>query len=270
MIHPYGEAPGDLGPLDLPDWQEFMHYLYLPVRIPVAHVTEEQRGRGWPDGAWGDWTEEQELGAYWAVPERLAFLTDVLARVVADARETAPHLSNPLVYVTARRGFATPGNPLNRPGWHCDDFGGRDLNYIWSDAYPTRILRSTYPLPIPADDSASMAKMAEYEQRQERTGVSGMTDRLGRWWIEDAPVGHLLRLTPYVIHDTPVIPEPGGMRSFFKISVSEHRYNLIGNSHNHLLDYDWPMHDRAVVRNQPNGNSDYVIEERGDVASLEA
>ena len=259
MIHPYGEAPVDLGALDLPEWQEFMHYLYLPIRMPGM-------------------VDDPETEDCYALPDRLAFLdlerdaedgftASVFARVMEDVRTGVSdgrweHLSDPYVYVTARRGYATPGNPLNRPGWHCDDFMGRDLNYIWSDAYPTRILRSDKPLPIPADDEVSMAVMQGCADRANgpgRTPISGLP------WIEDAPAGHLLRLTPYVIHDTPEIPAPGGMRSFFKISVSEHRYNLVGNSHNHLLDYDWPMHDRAVVRNQPQGgNSDYVIEEPAD------
>jgi hypothetical protein len=74
------------------------------------------------------------------------------------------------------------------------------------------------------------------------------------------PVGRMLKLNPYVIHDTPMIPAPGGMRSFFKISVSNQRYNLRGNSHNHLFDYEWEMVDREALRNQPVGrNRDYPI-----------
>lgn len=71
------------------------------------------------------------------------------------------------------------------------------------------------------------------------------------------PDSTVLRLDPYVIHDTPLIPAPGGMRSFFKISVSTNRYDLVGNSHNYLFDYAWPMTDRAALRNQPHGNRDY-------------
>lgn len=233
----YGEAPVDLGEFQpLPDWQEFMHYLYLPVRLP-RH----------------EWYDSSRDGCV-NLPERLEFLHDATQRALYDARETASHLDDPYVYVTARRGFATPGNPLNRPGWHCDDFGGSDLNYIWSDRYPTRLLLAPDGLTIPEDDAASMEAFDALAWQAEHTLAPSLT-------IEDAPNGHLLRLSPYVIHDTPVIPEPGGMRSFFKISVSTHRYNLLGNSHNHLLDYDWPMYDRATVRNQPGGNGDYVQEQ---------
>lgn len=239
----YGSAPIDLGPLDL-EWDEFMHYLYLPVRIPARDGSQLDPGRGWPVGVWAEWDDEQELLAEWGLPPRLWFLRDTLKEAVADARRTTQHLADPYVYVTARRGYATPGNPLNRPGWHCDDFGGTDLNYIWSDTYPTRFLRSTKPLTLPEDDQQSMMVMGDFAHVAENMDHPTLS-------VEDGPVGHLLRLDPFVIHDTPIIPAPGGMRSFFKISVSSHRYNLRGNSRNHLLDYDWPMCDRDQLRNQP-------------------
>lgn len=253
----YGEAPVDLGPLNLPGWHEFMHYLYLPVRMPLSDtqspggldVGKVRRGASMGFLATGG-HERMYFPRF--LPERLRFLERAIWAAFEDAWSLG--FGDPYIYVTARRGFATPGNPLNRPGWHCDDFGGTDLNYIWADRWPTRILRSDDPLNISDDDAESMSDMDLIATVAANGGYDGDPR------IVDAPVGHLLRLSPYVIHDTPVIPAPGGMRSFFKISVSTHRYNLIGNSHNHLLDYDWPMHDRAAVRNQPGGNADYVKE----------
>lgn len=237
MSH-YGEGPVVIAAFDLPEWQEFMHYLYLPVRIPF-------RDSGGKRGLW--------------LPERLSFLHNPVGWAVRDAITIAEHLEDPYVYVTARRGFATPGNPLNRPGWHCDDFGGTDLNYIWSDAYPTRVMTALPGIiQLSSDDGESMIQMenlAQYAERN-RAGYDSWTmppDPVVR--TAQMPVNTLLRLTPHVIHDTPVIPPPGGMRSFFKISVSSHRYDLIGNSHNHLLDYDWPMTSRVEMRNRPDGGN---------------
>lgn len=258
----YGDAPVDLGPLNLDVWDEFLHYLYLPVRLPRhdgPHVFDHGVLTGaMLDGA--DWSEEQEAIALWAFPPRLAFLEPVARRVVDDARAAAPHLDDPYVYVTARRGYASPGNPLNRPGWHCDDFGGTDLNYIWSDTYPTRFLLSEDPLQISDDDEQSMVDMAAYAAAPDACKAFRCSCRQ-KLRVVNGPAGHLLRLDPHIIHDTPEIPAPGGMRSFFKISVSSHRYNLRGNSHNHLLNYDWPMYDRGWMRNQPQGgNRDYYEE----------
>ena len=239
--HHYGEAPEEITFTDLDGvWTEFMHYLYLPVRIPYDDITS---------------------GGPFALPPRLEFLMPTIWRVLEDAQEAADHLDDPYVYVTARRGFATPGNPLNRPGWHCDDFGGTDLNYTWCDRYPTRILRATDPLSISESDADSMQDMAWWANLAE-TGTHLDPSNPGLW-IEEVPLNTVMRLTPQVVHDTPLIPDPGGMRSFFKISVSTHRYDLIGNSHNYLLDYDWPMVSRESLRNQPSGsNRDYSGGER--------
>lgn len=248
----YGEPPVSLGPVrlgstpaeaeikDVPAWTEFMHYLYLPVRLPRGDVSVPLNAI---DAACDDIT----------LPPRLEFLREPCYRALDDAIATSPHFANdPYVYVTARRGFASPGNPLNRPGWHCDDFGGTDLNYIWCDVFPTRYLISTTgsDLVVRPDDRQSILDMAS------------LAEMAGHAWtdivIRDVPLGELVRLTPHVIHDTPIIPAPGGMRSFFKISVSTERYDLVGNSHNYELEYDWPMVDRSVLRNQPvGGDRDY-------------
>lgn len=224
--HYYGEAAVDLGDVRL-DWQEFMHYLYLPVKMPRTGFR---------------------------FPERLEFLRHAAGDALVNAA-TDPGLRDPYVYITARRGYATPGNPLNRPGWHCDDFGGEDLNYIWTDVFPTRVLRSEQPLELPEDDEESMRRM---DYIASFTTIGARCPNTPPTWIEEVPLGHLVRLSPLVVHNTPEIPEEGGMRSFLKISVSNHRYNLAGNSHNYLFDYDWPMVDRIEMRNQPADNRDYV------------
>lgn len=222
----YGEAPVMIRQGFTPEWDEFMHYLYLPVIM---------------------------RGGSLRMPVNLYFLRHVVIEALEDHRRVSRE-RHPYVYVSARLGMATPGNPLNRPGWHCDDFGGNDLNYIWSSRYPTRFLEKDGPGKwlISPDDSKSMRDFTDLAENCDRSG--GV--------IRTYPDNSILRLTPHVIHDTPIIPAPGGLRSFFKISISTHRYNLRGNSHNYLFDYNWPMYSRAQVRNQPGGHGDYVQDDQ--------
>lgn len=252
----YGEAPSVVTidgrvKIDLSaQWTEFMHYAYLPVRLPASELTPDDLGGG---------------VAPIRLPERLEFLRPLVKAAIRDAAHSVHHLDDPYVYVTARRGYATPGNPINRPGWHCDDWGGTDLNYIWSDRYGTRLLRAATALAVSDDDVESMRDMTAHAALAEALTLRWHSARQfngnaprPKVWLDHAEPNQLLRLTPYVIHDTPLIPEPGGMRSFLKISVSSHRYDLVGNSHNHLFDYDWPMRDRQALRNQPQlSNRDY-------------
>jgi hypothetical protein len=159
-----------------------------------------------------------------------------------------------------------------KPMWsgNCDDFGGTDLNYIWADKWPTRFVLSDQHLTLPEDDAESMNVMAtlatsaeiETERWDQKRIFNGNAPRPAVW-MEHGDTNRLLRLSPYVIHDTPLIFGAGGMRSFFKISVSTHRYDLVGNSHNYDLAYEWEMHSRQTMRNKPQGgNADYSGETR--------
>lgn len=70
--------------------------------------------------------------------------------------------------------------------------------------------------------------------------------------IYSPPAGNLYALTPSAVHATPIIGNPGCMRQYVKVSLSNERYNLENNSHNYLFDYDWPLHSRDAVRNDPH------------------
>lgn len=135
------------------------------------------------------------------------------------------------VYLTVKRLYGTG----NRGGWHCDGFGTEDINYIWYDNHPTEF----YPfnMELPKDHTRSMEEM----ERE----------------IEDScpfveyPCNTLLRMDQSSIHrvNKKVFT---GLRTFVKISFSNEKYNLKGNAHNYLLDYDWEMVERDVHRNHPS------------------
>lgn len=163
------------------------------------------------------------------LPRRLAFLGPMLSYIVGAERPAG------YVYVSAHRGHATPSDPLNRPGWHADGFGTSDINYVWADRFPTRFAVQPFE-GIPVGHAESIA---EFERQLDPSRIVTYPDRT------------LLCIDPYVVHATPEVPEGGGERGFIKVSVSSQRYNLRGNSHNHLFDYDWPMWTREQVRNSP-------------------
>lgn len=228
MSRTYGARPHPIGHHTI-DWHEMLHYLYLPIKIP----------------AWDQTGSAAEADI--VMPRRLEMLRPLVEAAwddyVSGGHGTRmPAAADTYVYLTVRRGWATPDNPLNRPGWHTDGFGSDDLNYIWADVHPTRYAVQDFELK--ADDVESMRQM-EAQVRPDR--------------IEEGLPEWLYGLDPYVVHATPVIPPPGTMRSFAKISFSPHRYNLLGNSHNHDLAYDWVMHNRTALRNDPYaGERDYV------------
>lgn len=137
------------------------------------------------------------------------------------------------VYLTAKHLFQAPGHSFNRPGYHSDGFMTDDINYIWCDKNPTLFNGSDFKLT--RDHELSMVEMEQQARHYMRYQYSE---------------NELLRLNQYNIHRVAEVTEPG-MRTFFKLSFSDEQYNLIGNSHNYLLDYNWEMKPREISRNDP-------------------
>lgn len=220
----YGAIPEPVA-LFASNFSEFMHYQYLPVAMPG-------------------------VGEF-RIPERLEFLEPMVKKAYLHEAQNYFNIDGGIedryVYLTARFGWASPENPLNRPGWHCDGFGTEDTNYIWWAGAGTRFAFQDFD-SISVDHEHSME---QFESQIDPECVFG-----------NFPSRILYRLNPYVVHATPVVEPPGHMRSFVKISISRHRYNLMGNSHNYLFDYDWKMFPRDAVRNDPHyAEADFVLEE---------
>lgn len=202
----YGKAPTPIGLFDF-QLPEVMYYLYLPVRMDYGELR---------------------------LPGNVRCCEDLIFASLDHAR-IARRREFRYAYLSARKGYATPDNPLNRPGWHADGFGSEDLNFVWWRGPGTRFAEQDFHF-ISSDHHASLGQF----ERQVRT------DR-----IVNYPEGGLYALDRYVVHATPIIKPPGCMRQYVKVSLSEHRYALADNSHNYLFDYDWPVTPREEVRNDP-------------------
>lgn len=137
------------------------------------------------------------------------------------------------IYITAKVLYQMPNCSFNRTGYHSDGFLTDDINYTWCDKYPTIFNNSDFNLTL--DDSISMIEMEQQAKIENEINFSE---------------NFLLRLNQYNIHKVANIKE-GCIRSFLKISISNDKYDLIGNSHNYLLDYNWPLKKRKSDRNIP-------------------
>lgn len=140
---------------------------------------------------------------------------------------------NSYVYLTAKFLYQMPNCSFNRMGWHSDGFLTDDINYVWCDKYPTIFNDSDFKLTL--DDNISMIEM-----KKQASPFNDVTYK----------ENELLRLNQFNIHKVASVTD-GGMRAFLKVSISKDKYDLIGNSHNYLLNYDWQMKERKQERNIP-------------------
>lgn len=207
----YGTKPELIGNFEL-NCQEMMFYMYLPIKMK--------------DSLWIH------------IPDQLKVFKPLIEAVLEHEMK---HIEHKYLYLTAKHIYATPDNVGNRSGYHSDGFGTDDINYIWTNKFPTVFCIQDFDLST--DCVLSMQQMEEQAKPENEITF---------------PVNSLLKLDQGVIHRTPTI-DVGGMRTFVKLSVSSEKYNLIGNSHNYLIDYKWTMYDRSDVRNHPTlKENDYV------------
>lgn len=168
-------------------------------------------------------------GQYQAMPRRLSSLEHMIYHF--ELFKT----SKKYVYVTAKTMPVTPQSPGNRPGWHADGYGSNgDINYIWYDKNPTEFAVQEFA-NIPDDDELSMKA---FEAQADN--------------IVTFPCKTLIRLDESVVHRVGPVVE-SGIRTFIKITLSDHKLNRVGNSINYALDYSWPMAERQPERNLDHG-----------------
>lgn len=140
------------------------------------------------------------------------------------------------VYLTAKHMWVTPENMGNRAGWHTDGFGTNDINYAWCDRDPTEFCIQDFNLTDDCD--LSLSEMEEQARPE---------------CIVTYPENMLLRLDQFNVHRVPVHAH-AGWRTFVRFSVSPDRYDLHGNAHNPLFDYNWEMQPRKALRNHTSAN----------------
>lgn len=148
--------------------------------------------------------------------------------------------ANRYVYITVKTQYHEVGSIPNRPGWHSDGFMTDDINYVWSNNHPTEFACLEDQEVHPPMDHTESLDYFDYVCGDDYIVYPDKT---------------LLMMDQHVIHRPPVIKE-SGMRTFIKVSVSEHKYEHIGNSVNHqLTDYINPCKNRDLSsRNCPVGD----------------
>jgi hypothetical protein len=167
------------------------------------------------------------------LPEHLKWLRPMVDVVFDDLYNTPAATKYRYVYATVKHGYVGTGCLQNRPGWHIDGYGSDDLNYIWYTNNPTEFLDQR--MSLAEDHELSMLAM---EQLADPENIVSYHSKL------------VLKLDNTVIHRVKEVFAPC-LRTFVKLSVSEHKYNLKGNAHNYLFNYDWEMHERSPERNHP-------------------
>ncbi|MBO9665938.1 MAG: hypothetical protein J7501_03925 [Bdellovibrio sp.] len=172
------------------------------------------------------------IGTELRIPMSLMHLSPLIYQAIGNFDEQQ-NLQEKYIYLSYECSYVRKGTPQKRPGLHCDGFLTDDVNFIWTDKDPTLFYAQKFELT--PDHMISIQEM------------ESTVDRSKAYWF---PECSLVRIDSTVPHEV-AAPAEDGVRQFFKLSVSSHKYNLKGNTHNPLFKYDWKMYDREEVRNHP-------------------
>jgi hypothetical protein len=188
---------------------------------------------------------DTEFLSYYFMPIKLAYTDNMVyekrilqfSDLILDAADdfyktygSREYIEN-YIYLTVKRLYQDGKCGFNRPGYHLDGFGTNDINYIWSDCQPT--IFNTGSFHLSEDDNLSLVELEQ--QAKEENEITYPDNVLLKL---DATVPHKVNSN---IHT--------GVRTFFKLTFSKDRFNLIGNTHNYELDYNWEMKPRKNQRN---------------------
>jgi hypothetical protein len=204
----YGDLPLNLGQFDV-QCEEMMFVQYMPIKLIGAALT--------------------------TYDDRFLVFKGIIDEVCEDFINAFGYEEwcKSYIYLTAKHMYQVPNASFNRHGYHSDGFMTNDINYIWSNKFPTVFNTTQFNLTL--DDKISIGEMEEQAKKENEITYADKS---------------LVRLNQYNIHkvgDNSI----GGLRTFIKLSFSKDKYDLIGNAHNHLLGYHWDMKARSVERNIP-------------------
>ena len=166
--------------------------------------------------------------------DRLKIFEEILGVICCDfiGEFGLDRYNDSYIYLTAKNLYQKQNCGFNRDGWHSDGFLTDDINYIWSDTQPTIFNFSDFQ--ISNDDVKSITEMTN---QADPSNDAIYKDKV------------LLRLNQFNIHRVGNVES--GMRCFLKVSFSKDKYDLVGNSKNYLLNYNWEMRKRNENRNIP-------------------
>ena len=203
-----------IGSFDI-QFDEYCYYLYMPIKLA------------------GDFS--------YKIEKRLDLFIYIIDDCIRDYTKTYGiyNYYDSYIYLTVKHKYQTKTDSINRSGWHIDgydpDSDFKEINYLWSNVQSTIYNSSSFNLS--KDHALSLEQMKEQALPENDYTF---------------PDNSLVRVDDTIVHRVGDIIE--GNRCFVKVTFSNKRFNLLGNTRNYLLNYNWKMYTRDKTRNVPYRN----------------
>lgn len=157
---------------------------------------------------------------------------------------TNPHVNDWFAYLCVDQRPVMPNFSQRRPGAHSDSFpmGNTQMTRISDSIYlgynnmPTEFCIGDFTF----NNNIDMTNIQEILKHFDIKTTSVKT--FDPYHIIKMDSGHVHRVS---FNNTNNVID----RTFIKLTFSPDIFNRVGNDHNYLFDYDWPLYERSIERN---------------------
>jgi len=212
----------------------------------------------------------------WSIPVELSQFSEFIKKSIAYETLINPNIQNCYAYLSIDQRPVKPTESQRRPGWHSDSF---ITNNTRPDIKQTNIEMDSIYLAynsIPTEFCTNSFTFNKTFDHHNNTDVLNHFDKIaaGKPIITYKPFT-ILQMGPECVHRVGYNTSNNTcQRTFIKLVFSTEIFNRLGNDHNYLLDYNWPLVPRTIERNNSNikifrsDDNKYIITAHHDLAEV--
>lgn len=171
------------------------------------------------------------------IPEEWTSLLPLLVRIFKHEHGSNPNWKDDyFTYMTIDSSLVETGQQQRRGGLHVDGFQGARIknktkvtrNYVASSNGGTRF----YPQLFESNINESVFNLFTHFEKQARDFIV-------------VPENTVTFMDAYSVHESG-LARRGGLRTFLRVTYDCKEFDRLGNSHNSMIDYSWPMVKRTT------------------------
>jgi hypothetical protein len=186
------------------------------------------------------------------IPNEFSQFTDFFKTVIQFEKMINPNFDQTYAYLCIDQRQVEPNGFQRRPGWHADSFITKnthlqynenfspvmDTVYLAYDCLATEFNKGPFSFPKSVDNHSNDAVLQHFESSAKSHNIITF------------PNHTILKMDPCCVHrvqmnNTNFIID----RTFIKLTFTTEIFNRLGNDHNKLFDYNWPLFQRGMERN---------------------
>jgi len=193
-------------------------------------------------------------GINWKIPTELEQFSEFITKAVQYEKLINPNIENYYAYLSVDQRPVKPNESQRRPGWHADSFITKntrsdidkkqidiDSIYLAYDCTPTEFCEGPFTFNNNFDHHNNIDVLNHFEQTAKGKNITTYDPFT------------ILKMGPECVHRVGFnMSNVICQRTFIKLVFSLEIFNRVGNNHNYLIDYNWPLVQRTKERNNSN------------------